>query len=149
MGRSEKIIDWKKVDELLLAGCTGVQIAPHFDMHHKTFYKKVEETYSMTFTAYAGLKKDHGDSLLLKKQFEKALAGDNVMLIWLGKNRMAQSESGSQTTDKDISKTDVENALMLAKAMLVKYKEKYGTIDEFVSDQPEAGSEFPRVDPSL
>jgi hypothetical protein len=149
MGRSEKIINWKKVDELLLAGCTGVQIAPNFNMHPRTFYKKVEETYKMTFTAYAGLKKDEGDSLLLKKQFEKALAGDNVMLIWLGKNRMAQSESGSQTNDKEISKTDIENTLMLTKATLAKYKEKYGEMNDDLPNQPQAGFELSGVDTSL
>jgi hypothetical protein len=149
MGRSEKIINWKKVDELLLAGCTGVQIAPHFNIHVNTLYRKVEEEFGVSFTEYSALKKDEGDSLLLKKQFEKALGGDNVMLIWLGKNRMQQSDSGNQNNLKDESKTDIENSLMLAKAMLSKYKEKYGDIDEFVSDEPEAGSELPGIDTQI
>lgn len=96
----------------------------------------------MTFTAYSALKKDEGDSLLLKKQFEKALAGDNVMLIWLGKNRMSQSDSGNQNNQKEESKTDVENNLMLAKAILAKYKEKYGEINDTLPNEPETGFEL-------
>lgn len=92
MARPEKQIDWNKVDQLLMAGCTGTQICPHFDMHSDTFYLKVKEKYNMGFTEYSRLKKDQGDSLLHAKQFEKAMKGDNSMLIWLGKVRLGQRE---------------------------------------------------------
>ena len=96
MCRPEKKIDWVKVDHLLMAGCEGVEIAPHFDMHVKTFYERIKDHYSMTFTEYCALKRCHGDSLLRAKQFEKALKGDNVQLIWLGKQRLNQREPRSE-----------------------------------------------------
>lgn len=92
MSRPEKPIDWKKVDHLLMAGCKGTEIASHFDMHHDTFYRKVEEQYKISFTAYSQLKREQGDSLLKVKQYEKALEKDNTMMIWLGKQRLDQRE---------------------------------------------------------
>lgn len=91
-GRPAKPVDWELVDSLLLAGCNGVEIASHFDMHEATFYEKVQEKHKMLFTAYALEKKSKGDSLLRKVQFSKALKGDNTMLVWLGKNRLSQRE---------------------------------------------------------
>jgi hypothetical protein len=57
MGRPRKPIDWKRVDRLLMAGCKGTEIAPHFDMHYETFYRKVEKKYKVGFTEYSRLKK--------------------------------------------------------------------------------------------
>lgn len=94
--RPVKPIDWQKVDQLLLAGCTGTEIAPHFDMHEDTFYKRVEDQYGMGFTAYCSLKRCQGDSILRAKQFEQAIKGDKTMLVWLGKNRLNQRESPEQ-----------------------------------------------------
>lgn len=93
MARPEKEIDWALVDKLLLAGCPGTEIAPHFDMHPDTLYRRTEERYNMCFTAYQQEKRQRGDSLLRAKQYEKALQGDNTMLVWLGKNRMKQKET--------------------------------------------------------
>ena len=94
MCRPEKKIDWDRVDKLLMAGCEGVEIAPHFDMHVNTFYLKVQEEHNVGFSEYSLIKKEHGDSLLRDKQYQKALKGegDNVQLIWLGKQRLGQKE---------------------------------------------------------
>jgi len=92
IGRAIKLIDWKRVDELLLAGCHGTEIAPHFDMHVQTFYDRVSLEKGMSFTEYSTKKQKHGDSIIREVQFNKALKGDNVLLIWLGKNRLTQRE---------------------------------------------------------
>lgn len=96
-GRPYKIIDWDLVDELLIAGCPGTEIAPHFDMHPHTFYDRVLEEKNMLFTDYSVQKKCHGDSNIRLCQYRKALgiddSGDNTMLIWLGKQRLNQRES--------------------------------------------------------
>lgn len=92
MSRPEKPIDWNLVDNLLMANCHGTEIAAHFDMHPKTFYAKVEDKFKMTFTEYSLEKKQKGDSILRAKQYEKAVKGDNVMLVWLGKNRLGQKD---------------------------------------------------------
>ncbi|MGZ7043560.1 MAG: hypothetical protein ACXVHM_03120 [Methanobacterium sp.] len=92
MARPEKQIDWQRVDQLLEAGCHGTEICPHFDLTPERFYERVQERYGMNFSAYSQEKRQKGDSLLREKQFSKAVDGDNMMLIWLGKNRLGQRD---------------------------------------------------------
>lgn len=96
IGRPEKPIDWKKVDELLEAGCHGTEISPYFDLSAERFYERVFEKYGMSFSLYANEKRQKGDSILREVQFKKAAKGDNMMLIWLGKNRLNQKDSPDQ-----------------------------------------------------
>lgn len=93
MVRPEKPIDWKKVDQLLMAGCSGTEIAPHFDIHYDTLYDRVKLQYGISFTEYSSKLRQKGDALLKAVQFEKALSKDNTMMIWLGKNRLGQKET--------------------------------------------------------
>lgn len=123
MSRPEKPIDWAKVDQLLISGCQGTEICPHFDMHPNTFYDRVSQKYNMSFTEYCSEKRAHGDSLLRAKQFEKALKGDNVMLVWLGKNRLKQRENEENPIPTNADKVDQENENMALKAKLAKYAE--------------------------
>lgn len=125
MSRPEKPIDWNKVDQLLMAGCFGTEIAPHFDIHVKTFYDKVVEKFNITFTEYSALKKNQGDSLLKAKQFEKALKGDNTLLIWLGKTRLNQREPDSVNDIPPLDlKVEADNENMKLKAQLANALEK-------------------------
>lgn len=110
MSRPEKPIDWARVDKLLMAGCEGVEIAPHFNMHVNTFYDRVAKHYGIGFTEYSCSKKKEGDSLLLEKQYDKAVEGDNTMLIWLGKQRMNQSDKSKDEINSSITIRH-ENAL--------------------------------------
>ncbi len=96
MGRPEKEIDWDLAEKLMISGCTCTEIAPHFNMFHSTFGTRVEKRYGKTFTELSSELRQKGDSLLRDKQFEKATSGDNMMLIWLGKNRLQQRDSPAE-----------------------------------------------------
>lgn len=150
MSRPEKPIDWNLVDNLLIAGCFGTEIAAHFDLHHETFYNRVQDKYGMGFTAYRAEKLYKGDSILRAKQFEKASKGDNMMLIWLGKNRLKQKDHDiSNENPPNDTKVDKENENMELKAQianLTQLLEKNG-ID--VCNKPKTGSELPRSDTPL
>lgn len=93
-------IDLKKVDDLLTAGCSGLQIAGTFGCHEDTLYRRISDAYGMSFSAYAAKKRSKGEALIKAQQFAKALglskAGDNMMLIWLGKNMLGQLDSPIQ-----------------------------------------------------
>jgi hypothetical protein len=94
MARPEKTIDWKQVDNLLMANCHGTEIAAHFNMHPNTFYNKVQEELNIGFSEYSAIKKAQGDGLIKAKQFEVGVVDKNVtMLIWLGKQRNGQREN--------------------------------------------------------
>jgi hypothetical protein len=101
-GRPVKPIDWRKVDDLLLAGCTGAEVAAFFDMHPQTFYDRAAAQYGTSFTAYSQSKKQNGEAILRAHQYAKALGmtkeGDNTLLIWLGKQRLNQSETPHDST---------------------------------------------------
>ena len=102
MSRPEKPIDWELVDKLLLAGCNGTQICPYFNMHYNTFYNRFQDHHGIGFSDYQCIKRSQGDSMLLTAQFDKAVSGDNTMLVWLGKNRLEQKETPTTiTVDKE------------------------------------------------
>lgn len=91
-GRPEIEIDWKKVDFLLEADCTGTEVAAQLGIHPDTLYNRIVSKYGESFTDYSAKKKQKGESNLRAAQYQKALKGDNHMLIWLGKNRLKQRD---------------------------------------------------------
>jgi len=142
-GRPEIQIDMKKVDDLLLAGCKGTEVAAYFGVHHDTLYDRVLKEKGMQFSQYSAEKRQKGESLLRAQQFAKALGvtkeGDNMMLIWLGKNRLDQTDNVKQESspqDENIQQT-IQNAKENAKLReeIKRLKEKY---------EPETGTEHLR-----
>lgn len=88
-----KTVNWEQVDNMLIAGCNGVQCAAALGMHPDTLYKYCEEEKKSNFSAYLQQKRSHGDGLLHAAQFKKAYKdGNPTMLIWLGKQRLDQKE---------------------------------------------------------
>lgn len=97
MSRPHIPIDWNRVEAMLVAGCMGTEVAAFFAMHPETFYRRVQEEFGIGFTEYLQQKRSIGDSIIREKQYLKAIGlekeGDNTLLIWLGKNRLKQSET--------------------------------------------------------
>lgn len=101
-GRPEIEIDFKKVDELLIAGCSGVEVSAFLGIHHDTLYDRVEAKFGVSFSNYSASKRSKGDSMLRAVQFQKAMNKDNMMLIWLGKNRLKQKDKENDETDEQM-----------------------------------------------
>lgn len=93
MGRTRAIIDWDKVDHLIVTGSNGVQVAANLGICADTLYRHVESEKGMTFAAYFQEKRSKGDSILHNTQYEVAVKTKNPsMLIWLGKQRLGQRD---------------------------------------------------------
>lgn len=92
MSRKRIPIDWKKVDQLLEAGSDGTQVAAYIGINEETLYRRVEEEFEIGFAVYKAQKRAKGDTLLLTKQFQVAMSGDKTMLVWLGKQRLKQTD---------------------------------------------------------
>ena len=92
MARPKVDIDWKKVDKLLEADCEGTEIAAYLGIVPNTLYRRCEADHKISFSKYLQEKKAKGNSLLKVKQFDAAMTGDKTMMIWLGKQRLGQSE---------------------------------------------------------
>ncbi|MFZ1290768.1 MAG: hypothetical protein WAR79_11800 [Melioribacteraceae bacterium] len=90
-GRKEKYINHKKVEEYIRIGLSGREIAKLTNVSEFTIRAKFHALLQ---------KKEHENILvlnekkkkLLDKQFERAMEGSDIMLIWLGKNWLKQSD---------------------------------------------------------
>lgn len=95
-GRPQSEIDWKKVDDLLMAGCMGTGIAHYLGIAPCTLYDRCLIDKGIPFSEYSQQKKEKGDEILRAHQYAKALGltdkGDNTLLIFLGKVRLKQRE---------------------------------------------------------
>ena len=98
-GRLKVTIDWVKVDYLLQADCSGVEVAAYLGIHENTLYGRCRTDKNMDFVAYSQEKRASGDSLLKVKMFETAIKDKNVtMEIWLSKQRLGYKDKTDVTT---------------------------------------------------
>jgi len=112
MARPKTDIDWKTVDKLLEADCEGTEIAAYLGIVPNTLYRRCETDHKVIFSKYLQEKKAKGNSLLKVKQFDKAMSGDRTMLVWLGKQRLSQSDKTQQSieiSDKGTFHIDFRN----------------------------------------
>ena len=91
-GRKKFVIDWNKVDNSLRAGSNGVQVAAMLGIHYNTLVNKCNEEKKCDFSDYLAQKRQEGNDVLFGLQYKLAKEGDRGMLIWLGKNRLDQSD---------------------------------------------------------
>jgi len=96
-------IDWKQVENLLMAGCSGVEIAASLGIHEDTLYNRcIKDLGYNSFSAFSAIFRQKGDSLLKAKQFESAVKDKNItMQIWLGKQRLGQIDKQYQEIDSN------------------------------------------------
>ena len=101
-GRPKAEIDWLHVGKLLEAGGTAEGIAATIGIDRDTLYKRCEADNKCTFSTFSQEKKAKGEELLRVAQFKQAIGGNTTMLIWLGKQRLGQTEKSQQEiTGKD------------------------------------------------
>lgn len=102
-GRPKVAIDWGYVGEMLEAGGSAVGIAATIGIEEDTLRKRCPLDNKCTFSAFSQQKKASGDEQLRTKQFQVAMSGDKTMLIWLGKQRLGQTDkSDIQQTIKEV-----------------------------------------------
>lgn len=92
MGRKKININWERIEEMAMAGANGQQISASIGIHYNTLVNKCKAEKKCDFSEYLHEKKQKGNRLLFEKQFELAKKGDRAMLIWLGKQRLDQSD---------------------------------------------------------
>lgn len=114
VGRPSKPIDWNLVDKLLMAGCSSTEIASHFDIIDQTLQDRTVQEKGMLYTEYSAILRSKGESCLRAKQYEKALKGDNTMMVWLGKNRLKQRDTPEQITFKAPNQPEIDYTEIIA-----------------------------------
>jgi hypothetical protein len=98
-GRPRVETDLAKLEALSSLGATNREIAAHFGVSERTIdHRRQEEEFAAAMERGAA----SGNLSLRRKQMQKALAGDNTMLIWLGKQRLGQKDKiANEITGKD------------------------------------------------
>lgn len=96
-GAPKKTIDWDQVEKAAMAGAKGNEIAAMVGIHYSTLAKRFDKEINSdgdyaNFSDFLTTKKAKGNNLIRLKQFSIAMAGDRGMCIWLGKNRLGQSD---------------------------------------------------------
>ena len=91
-GRKKIIINWARVDSALKAGANGVQVAAMLGISFDTLSRRTNEEKNADFAAYLREKREAGNEALLKAKYDGAIGGDRGLLIWLGKQRLNQSD---------------------------------------------------------
>lgn len=91
-GRKKIELPFNRIDSALEAGANGVQVAAMLGVHPETLYNYVKEHKKIDFSAYLMEKRQKGNYKLLDAQYKQALQGDRGLLIWLGKQRLDQSD---------------------------------------------------------
>lgn len=89
-GRPEAIIDFELVDKLCSIQCTGEEIAQVIGVNYDTLCERIKKKFKKSFPEYFKQKSGEGKAALRRKQFEIALKGNVVMMIWLGKQYLGQ-----------------------------------------------------------
>ena len=82
--------DFKNFENLCKIQCTLHEIAAFFDVDTNTIESRVRQRYGRKFSEVFRDKKKMGHVSLRRVQYEKALAGNTTMLIWLGKQYLQQ-----------------------------------------------------------
>ena len=93
-GKTKRIVFDQDVYKLAAMGCTDREIANWFDMSESTLRYNFS---SIMEKARVDLKQS-----LRQAQLKLALSGNAVMLIWLGKNILSQSDSPNTADNNQI-----------------------------------------------
>jgi hypothetical protein len=96
-GRPRKVIDWQAFDKLAALNCTCAEIAGFFECSPDTIERAVKREHGCTFAAFLAQRATGGRIALRRAQFQLAMSGNATMLIWLGKQWLAQRDKHEVT----------------------------------------------------
>lgn len=85
VGRDKKVVPPDQVQELASLGCKDSEISNFFGIN--------EDTLKYNFQEYLIKGREELKQSLRRAQIKLALSGNAVMLIWLGKNILGQSDN--------------------------------------------------------
>lgn len=99
MPNIKKDISPEQVQKLAAIGCTDKEIGDIVGCSHDTLTRRFKDDLM--------LGRANGKASLRRKQWETALSGNVTMLIWLGKQILAQTDK--QFIDQNITTDDIIN----------------------------------------
>lgn len=115
-GRPKAIIDKKLFDKSMQLPLTKDAIASLLCISADTLQRYCKKEYGVTFAVLKQQKAHNFRKDILAKQFEMAMKGDRVLLIWLGKQYCEQSDAPkvsveNKTFNMSYSKEDIRSEI--------------------------------------
>ena len=98
-GAPVKEIDVAIAEKLALIQCTDVEMALCLGVSHDTLARRRQADPEFAEMIERG--RANGRMSLRRKQFERAMAGSDTMLEWLGKNLLGQRDRFEHSGDPD------------------------------------------------
>lgn len=95
-GRPKIEINKDEFEKLCAIWCNEEEIAGWFNCSVDTLGRWCKRTYAITFAEVYSQKASKGCVSIRRKQFELAQSGNVSMLIWLGKQKLGQSDEVKQ-----------------------------------------------------
>lgn len=93
MGRKLAKIDWKRVDQMLLAQCSGAEIATALGITDDCLYRRCMRDHGVSFAEYARQKRALGVSTAKEIFYKKAfIDGDTTAAIFWLKNNVGWTD---------------------------------------------------------
>lgn len=94
-------VNRKTFDTCIQLPITRDSIAKILEVSADTLERWIKKTFGCTFKQIQAQNRDIFRRNIIGKQYELAMKGDRVMLIWLGKNYCDQSESPNNDDDSN------------------------------------------------
>ena len=101
MGRKAVKIDKDQVQALARLGCTWDEIADVLGVARSTLGKNMKTDKSVRDAYEKGIAE--GDVSIRRAQYDSAMQGKTAMLIWLGKNRLGQTDRIETKNEPEIT----------------------------------------------
>lgn len=96
-GRAKVVINWEAINQLLECGCTQRECASQVGVTPQTLATRCQEDHGLEWQDYSRMWNDKGCNSLRVTQHQKAIdEKDTKMLIWLGKQRLGQTDKIEQ-----------------------------------------------------
>lgn len=92
MGRPKIELDLEQLNKFMRLMPNLKDTAHFFDVSEDTIHLRIKEEYGITFTEFRDKNAVHSRMGIKRKMIEKAMGGDNTMLIWLSKNMLDMSD---------------------------------------------------------
>jgi len=129
-GRPQKVINQDEFEKLCALFCTLEEIAGFFSCSTDTIERWCERKYEMAFADIYKQKSANGLISLRRLQYQSAAGGSVAMQIWLGKQKLGQSDQSNISGEG-------------FRPIILKYNldEMEPTKDEVVSPPPETPEE--------
>jgi AraC-like DNA-binding protein len=97
MGRPSTLPDAKQIKALMRLKPSLEDTAAFFECSSRTIERVIRKNYDDTFVGFRDKNMVHTRLGLVRKMVEKAMAGDNTMLIWLSKNMLGWTDKQENT----------------------------------------------------